>query len=106
MTKDIFRIATVVGTSNYHARASNISDPINASDQKETLNDLRNRTKNLVIVTSICEEIIHVAACNFVICFEPLPDLKSFTHRRGRARSTKSKCVIMFLKGQERTPLE
>lgn len=106
VTKDILRIGTFVGTSNHHARASNVGDLINASDQKDTLNDLRNGAKNLIIATSVCEEGIDIAACNVVICFEPPPNLKSFIQRRGRARSTKSKYVIMFLKGQEKTLLE
>lgn len=105
-TKDILRIGTFVGTSNHHARASNISDLISISDQKETLNDLRNGTKNLIIATSVCEEGIDIAVCNVVICFEPPPNLKSFIQRRGRARSIKSKYIIMFPKGQEKALLE
>ena len=106
VTKNFLRIGTFVGTSNYQARASNVSDLINISDQKETLNDLRNGTKNLIIATSVCEEGIDIAACNLVICFEPPPNLKSFIQRRGRARSTKSKYVIMFSEGQQKALLE
>lgn len=106
VTRDILRIGTFVGTSNHYARTSNISDLINIGDQKETLNDLRNRTKNLIIVTSVCEEGMDITACNLVICFEPPPNLKSFIQRRGRARSTKSKYVIMFPMGQEKALLE
>ena len=106
VTKDILRIGTFVGTSNHHARTSNISDLINVSEQKETLNDLRTGTKNLIIVTSVCEEGIDITACNVVICFEPPPNLKSFIQRRGRARSMTSKYIIMFPKGQENTLLE
>ncbi len=104
--KDILRIGTFVGTSNNQARASNLSDLINISDQKETLNDLRNGTKNLIIATSVCEEGIDITACNIVICFEQPPNLKSFIQRRGRARSKKSKFVVMFPKGQEKALLE
>ena len=106
VTKDILRIGTFVGTSNHHARVSNISDLINTSEQKETLNDLRNRTKSLIIATSVCKEGIDITSRNVVICFEPPPNLKFFVQRRGRARSTKSKYVIMFPKGQEKTLLE
>jgi len=104
--KDILRIGTFVGTSNNQARASNLSDLINISDQKETLNDLRNGTKNLIIATSVCEEGIDITACNIVICFEQPPNLKSFIQRRGRARSKKSKFVVMFPQGQEKALLE
>lgn len=106
VTKNSVRIGTFVGTSNHQARASNISDLINISDQKETLNDLRHGAKNLIIATSVCEEGIDIAACNLVICFEPPPNLKSFIQRRGRARSTKSKYIIMFSEGQEKALLE
>ena len=70
------------------------------------MNNLRNRIKNLIIATSVCEEGIDIATYNVVIYFEPPPNLKSFIQRRGRARSTKSKYVIMFPKGQEKTLLE
>lgn len=106
VTKDILQIGTFVGTSNHHARASNIGDLINIGDQKETLNDLRNRTKHLIIATSVGEEGIDITACNLMICFESPPNLKSFIQRRGRARSTKSKYVIMFPLGQEKALLE
>ena len=104
--KDILRIGTFVGTSNNQARASNLSDLMNISDQKETLNDLRNGTKNLIIATSVCEEGIDITACNIVICFDQPPNLKSFIQRRGRARSKMSKFVVMFPPGQEKALLE
>ena len=106
VTKHMLRVGTFVGTSNNYARASNISDLITSSDQKETLNDLRSGTKNLIIATSVCEEGIDIAACNIVLCFEAPPNLKSFIQRRGRARSIKSKYVIMFSEGQEKSLLE
>ena len=103
MTKNLLRIGTFVGTSNHYAHASGISDLIDANGQKETLNDLRTGIKNLIIATSVCEEGIDIAACNVVICFDPPSNLKSFIQRRGRARSTKSKYIIMFPKGKEKT---
>lgn len=41
MFKDILQIGNFVGAPNNQARTSNISDLINISDQKHTLNDLR-----------------------------------------------------------------
>ena len=76
VTKDLLQIKTFVNTSNHHTHTSNISDLINASDQKETLNHLRNGTKNLIIATSVCEKGMDIAVCNVVICFEPPPNLK------------------------------
>lgn len=105
MLRDILRIWRFVGASNNQARTSNISDLINISDQKHTLNELRKGTKNLVIATSVCEEGIDITACSLVVCFEPSPNLKSFVQRR-RARSVKSRFVVMFSKGQEKALLE
>ena len=103
VTKDLLRIETVVNTSNHHARTLKISDLINASDQKETLNDLWNGIKNLIIATSVCEEGMDIAVCNVVICFKSPPSLNSFIQRRGRARSTKSKYIVMFQRAREDT---
>ena len=54
---------------------------MNASDSKETLNDLRNGTKHLIIATSFCEEGMDTTVCNVVICFEPPPDLESYLEK-------------------------
>ena len=106
VTKNILRIETFVDTSNHHVRVSNISDLINISEQKKTLNDLRNRIKSLIIATSVCKKDIDIISRNVVICFESSSNLKSFVQRRERARSTKFKYVIMFSKKQEKTFLE
>lgn len=104
--KDILQIGTFVGESNNLARSSNISDLMDIREQKDTLDDLRRGKKNLIIATSVCEEGIDIAVCNLVICFEPPPNLKSFIQRRGRARSAKSRFVIMFPQGEEKLLLE
>lgn len=95
-TKDIVRVGTFVGTSNYGSKRSKITELLDIKEQPQTLDDLRNRKKNLVISTSILEEGIDISACNVVICFESPPNLKSFIQRRGRARQSKSKYIIMF----------
>ena len=69
---------------------------VDIKNQTDTLDHLRQGSKNLVIATSVLEEGIDVSACNFVICFEKPPNLKAFIQRRGRARKSKSKYVIMF----------
>ncbi|MCJ1379666.1 Dicer-like protein 2 [Xylographa soralifera] len=95
-TKDRLIVGTFVGTSNHHKRKSNIGEVHNVLDQGETLDDLRYGRKNLIITTSVLEEGIDVSATNAVICFEKPANLKSFIQRRGRARSAKSKYIIMF----------
>ena len=98
-TKDRITIGTFTGTSNSEKRKSNIGDLYGLKDQSETLNELRSGRTNLIIATSVLEEGIDVSACNVVICFEKPPNLKSFIQRRGRARSTKSKYILMFEEG-------
>jgi ERCC4-related helicase len=102
-TKDILKVGTFVGMSNNQARTSSISDLIDINEQKDTLEDLRNGGKNLIIATSVCEEGIDISACNIVICFEKPPNLKSFIQRRGRARRSSSKYVIMLSKADRET---
>lgn len=96
LTTKTFAVGTFVGTSMNGKRHSNIGELHSQDDQSETLDDLRYGRKNLVIATSVLEEGIDVSACNVVICFERPPNLKSFIQRRGRARSSKSKYIIMF----------
>lgn len=91
-----FAISTFVGESGFSGRRKTVSELIDVRKQKETLNDLRQGTINLVVTTNALEEGIDVSACNVVICFDKPPNLKSFIQRRGRARMEKSKYVIMF----------
>ena len=95
-TKDVVRIGTFVGTSDHDSKRSKITELLDIKEQAQTLDDLRSHKKNLVISTSVLEEGIDVSACNVVICFESPPNLKSFIQRRGRARQSKSKYIVMF----------
>ena len=85
--------------SNNSQRKLKLLDLPNDDDQSETLNDLKNGTKNLIISTSVLEEGIDVSACNFVACFQLPPNLKSFIQRRGRARVRESKYILMIEEG-------
>lgn len=91
-----FKVATFVGESSFSGRRNNIGDLADPKNQKGTLDDLRLARKNLVVTTNALEEGIDVSACNVVICFDQPPNLKSFIQRRGRARRSESKYVIMF----------
>ena len=89
------RTGTFVGTSD-HALRKSLAEINNVESQTETLNDLRLGKKNLIIATSVLEEGIDISACNVVICFEAPQNLKSFIQRRGRARQSHSKYIILF----------
>ena len=91
-----FEISTFVGASNFSGRKGSIGELADVKNQKTTLDDLRHGRKNLIVTTNALEEGIDVSRCRLVICFDRPPNLKSFVQRRGRARKSNSKYVIMF----------
>lgn len=96
-----FRIAAFVGCSSFSGRKSTIGELVEARNQKDSLDDFRAGHKNLIVTTNALEEGIDVSACNVVICFDQPPNLKSFIQRRGRARKSASKYVVMFERGTD-----
>ena len=96
---DAFEVSTFVGTSNSSGRKVAISELADVKNQKTALDDLRHGRKNLVVSTNALEEGIDVPRCRLVICFDQPAGLKSFIQRRGRARKSDSKYVIMFENG-------
>jgi ERCC4-related helicase len=95
-TKNHFRCAPYVGLSNSVNRKQNIGELLDPRAMCDTLDDFRNRRKNLIISTDALEEGIDITACHMVICFDKIPNLKSFIQRRGRARQEKSTYAIML----------
>ncbi|KAI4224392.1 MAG: hypothetical protein L6R36_004692 [Xanthoria steineri] len=91
-----YAVSTFVGASTSVNRRSNIAELVDVRSQVSTLDDLRLGRKNLVVTTSALEEGIDVSACNVVICFDHPPNLKSLIQRRGRARKSESKFVLML----------
>lgn len=94
-----FTISTFVGASSFSGRTRLITELAEVKNQKHTLDELRQGKNHIVVTTNALEEGIDVAACNVVICFDPPPNLKSFIQRRGRARKSTSKFVLMFEEG-------
>ena len=94
-----FIISTFVGASSFSGRTRSITELAEVKNQKHTLDELRQGKNHIVVTTNALEEGIDVAACNVVICFDPPPNLKSFIQRRGRARKSISKFVLMFEEG-------
>ena len=94
-----FIVSTFVGASSFSGRTKAITELAEVKNQSHTLDDLRQGKNHIVVTTNALEEGIDVAACNVVICFDPPPNLKSFIQRRGRARKSFSKFVLMFEEG-------
>lgn len=90
-----FNFATFVGLSNSSKKTIGIHDLLDLDSQKFCLDAFRAKKKHIVIATDVLEEGIDVAACNFVVCFDPPVNLKSFIQRRGRARKQQSRFIIM-----------
>ena len=96
-------ISTFVGASSFSGRKNSIGELVDVRNQRQTLDDLRQSQNHIVVTTNALEEGIDVAACNLVVCFELPSNLKSFIQRRGRARKSTSKFVLMFEEGQKPT---
>lgn len=106
LTKDCLRCGSFVGQSQ---RAGGKAIAAESFDLKVMLEDLvafRDGRKNLMITTDVLEEGIDVTVCHLVVCFDEPPSFKSFLQRRGRARRTESKFVIMTEDGQPHRKIE
>lgn len=95
MVRDRFKIASVVGTSQYRSRKRDFLE-LNSGDAQEALQSFRRGKVNLLVATTVLEEGIDVPACNIVVCFEKPKTLKSFIQRRGRARMNTSKLILLL----------
>ncbi|KAL8797189.1 MAG: hypothetical protein Q9195_000656 [Heterodermia aff. obscurata] len=95
-TRNKLRVSTFVGMSSSPNRKFDMGELVDVKNQTDTLEHMRHGHKNLILATSVLEEGIDISACNVVICFEKPPNLKAFIQRRGRARKSRSKYVLMF----------
>lgn len=95
-TRDLFRVATFLGTSTSSKRKAMIATLPEPRNQQTTLEDFRAGKTNVLLCTSVLEEGVDVPICHLVICFERPRNLKSFVQRRGRARMQESKYFIFM----------
>ena len=103
LTKDVFRVGTLFGSSDSASRRSmmDISRTLIKESQENTLADFKIGEKNVIVSTSVGEEGLDVQACCSVIRWDPPPNMASWAQSRGRARKKRSTFTIMFEEGTQ-----
>ncbi|THH28228.1 hypothetical protein EUX98_g5976 [Antrodiella citrinella] len=97
-TSELFRIGTLLGSSNSFKRRSflDLTRALLKEKPVDVLQDFRSGEKNLIVATAVAEEGIDIQACGSVIRFDPPPNMVAWAQSRGRARRKSSRFVIMF----------
>ncbi|TID24520.1 P-loop containing nucleoside triphosphate hydrolase protein [Venturia nashicola] len=90
-----FRVRGIVGESNSSLKKKNITELLEPKAQQTALADFRSGLVNLVVCTNALQEGIDIPNCHLVVCFDHPPNLVAFVQRRGRARRSQSKYVIL-----------
>ncbi|KAH7107313.1 P-loop containing nucleoside triphosphate hydrolase protein [Auriculariales sp. MPI-PUGE-AT-0066] len=68
---------------------------MDSKEQQQVVKDFRESTLNLLFCTSVAEEGLDFQACELVVRFDPVPDIKSYLQSRGRARKRDSTFVVL-----------
>ncbi|KAI6147431.1 hypothetical protein BKA82DRAFT_4153541 [Pisolithus tinctorius] len=97
-TRDVFRIGTLVGTSesSYRTTLLDITRKMVSKSQSDTLTEFRSGDVNLVVATAVAEEGLDIQACGNVIRWDLPSNMASWVQSRGRARRKRSSFVLMF----------
>ena len=103
-TKDVFRVGSLVGSSESASRNSmmDITRNLVKESQENTLADFKIGEKNVIVSTSVAEEGLDIQACCSVIRWDPPPNMASWAQSRGRARKKRSTFTVMFEEGTQR----
>lgn len=89
-----YRSFTFVGCSNPMNRM--LADLADLGVQQTEFADFRGGKRNLAIATEVLQEGIDVQACNLVLSFDAPSTTRAYVQRRGRARHSEAKFVIMI----------
>jgi endoribonuclease Dicer len=101
LTKDIFSIGTLLGSSEstYRPAFLDITRQLLRQPQADTLTDFRTGEKDLIVSTAVAEEGIDIQACGSVVRWDPPSNMTSWAQSRGRARRKKSSFILLFPHG-------
>ena len=95
------RAGAFLGCTSFTARKGDLIELTDPHDQTDAVNELRTGKKTLLISTSVLEEGVDIPACDLVICFDAINNLRSFVQRRGRARKATSKFIVFLDKDDQ-----
>jgi len=103
LTKDVFRVGTLIGTSDsaYRHSMMDITRKLVSDSQEDTIADFKIGEKNVIVSTSVAEEGLDIQACCSVIRWDPPPNMASWAQSRGRARKKRSTFTVMFEEGSK-----
>uniref|UniRef100_A0A673YK81 RNA helicase n=1 Tax=Salmo trutta TaxID=8032 RepID=A0A673YK81_SALTR len=73
--------------------------PMTAAEQRDVLNKFQNAEVNLLIATTVAEEGLDIAACNFVIRYELVTNEIAMIQARGRGRAEDSSYTLVAGEG-------
>ena len=98
LTKDVFRVGFLIGSSDSSYRHSmmDITRNLIKDSQENTLADFKIGEKNVIVSTSVAEEGLDIQACCSVIRWDPPLNMASWAQSRGRARKKRSTFTVMF----------
>ena len=103
LTKDVFRVGFLIGSSDsaYRHSMMDITRNLVKESQDDTIADFKIGEKNVIVSTSVAEEGLDIQACCSVIRWDLPPNMASWAQSRGRARKKRSTFTVMFEEGSK-----